>query len=83
MTVTFLPSTGPQTKCAMFQITDDDIALEGDECFSVTCEAGMMPCPEGMVTIEDNDGKLVFKACSARLGICCTFSYFSCDSKIC
>ena len=66
VTVTFPPSPGPQTECAMFEITDDEIALEGDECFNVTCEAGMILCQEGMVTIEDDDGKLFLMACSTR-----------------
>ncbi len=64
MRVTFQPSDDGQIVCAMFNILDDDIALEGDEAFNVEFElvdpnsgAQKGTDDSGMMAIVDNDGE--------------------------
>ena len=95
VTITFPPSPSPQVVCATLRITDDQIALEGDECFNVDCEnitayIHDVICLPGMVIIEDNDGKFVyFGACSMYIAMhsalifACASPYCSCDGEVC
>ncbi len=60
--VTFQPSDDGQIVCAVFNILDDDIALEGDKVFNVdfefvdlNSEAQKGTDDSGMMTIVDND----------------------------